>query len=77
MSSTVHNERLKLTATYLNGLYVAIFAVGGFAPILTFLSASTGPSLIAAAFVLVCFPSSVALRLAARHMLKKILDDDA
>ena len=31
--SLIHNERLKLLATYINGLAVALFAVGGLAPI--------------------------------------------
>lgn len=30
--SLVRNERLKLFATYLNGLGIALFAVGGLAP---------------------------------------------
>lgn len=30
--SLIHNERTKLTATFLNGLAVAIIAIGGFAP---------------------------------------------
>jgi len=33
--SQVHNERIKLSATWLNGLSIAIFAVGGLAPLLT------------------------------------------
>jgi len=31
---TVHNERLKLSATFLNGLAIALLAVGGVAPVL-------------------------------------------
>jgi Na+-driven multidrug efflux pump len=33
ISTTVHNERTKLTATYLNGVAIAVIAVGGLAPI--------------------------------------------
>ena len=29
---TVHNERLKITAAFLNGLAIAIVAIGGLAP---------------------------------------------
>ena len=29
---TVHNERLKLTAAFLNGIAIAIFVIGTFAP---------------------------------------------
>lgn len=32
--SLIHNERAKLTATYINGIAIAIFAVGSFAPAL-------------------------------------------
>ena len=31
--SLVHNEQAKLTATYVNGLAIAMFAVGGLAPL--------------------------------------------
>ncbi|MGU3466618.1 amino acid transporter protein [Methylobacterium sp. C33D] len=31
----VANERIKFTSTYANGLAVAIFAVGGFAPFIS------------------------------------------
>ena len=33
---TARNERKKLTATYLNGLAIAIAAVGGFSPVINF-----------------------------------------
>ena len=29
----IHNERIKLLATFLNGIAIAIFAVGGLAPV--------------------------------------------
>ena len=31
--SLIHNERIKLRATYLNGLAIAVFAVGSLAPL--------------------------------------------
>jgi hypothetical protein len=37
----VGNERTKLTATYVNGVAIAIFAIGGFAPLISLASAST------------------------------------
>lgn len=36
MSKLVDNERLKLTATWLNTLATAIFTVGGFGPIVSY-----------------------------------------
>jgi hypothetical protein len=37
---TIHNERVKLGATWLNGLSIAVFAVGGFAPVISGFSGS-------------------------------------
>ena len=34
MSDPVRTEQVKLTATYLNGLAIAIFGVGGLAPLI-------------------------------------------
>jgi hypothetical protein len=36
----IHNERVKLGATWLNGLSIAVFAVGGFAPVISGFSGS-------------------------------------
>jgi len=36
--SLIHNEQTKLTATYLNGLAMAIFAIGAVAPVVTIFS---------------------------------------
>ena len=56
--SLIHNELAKLSATYVNGLAIAVFAVGGLAPIFTNLyatnptAASTWTLQAVAAFVL-------------------------
>lgn len=34
LAVTIHNERLKLLATFLNGIGISVFAVGGLAPCL-------------------------------------------
>jgi hypothetical protein len=34
--SLVDNERAKLSATYFNGLAIAVMAIGGFAPLVSF-----------------------------------------
>lgn len=76
MTPLVHNERLKLTATYVNGLAIAVFAVGGFAPILNFIAASIAPGYAVACFVVICFPLSFALHLLARRMLEDLKNAD-
>jgi hypothetical protein len=38
VSDLVHNERTKLTATWLNGVSLALFAAGGFGPWLAFVN---------------------------------------
>ena len=69
----VENERRKLSATYLNGLAVAIFAVGGFAPFIsTVLASGAGaqnPFLVLAVMA-VCWLMSGAIHSAARASLK-------
>ncbi len=52
----VHNERVKLRATYLNGMAIAVLAVGGFAPLASYInsSATAASSGVASGLVLVC-----------------------
>ncbi|MGA0533486.1 amino acid transporter [Hansschlegelia sp. KR7-227] len=70
MGDLSHNERLKLTATYVNGLAIAVAAVGGFAPIFSMLAAQTAPTWLLIVFVAVCFPFSIVLHLVARRALR-------
>lgn len=68
--SLVGNERTKLTATYLNGVAIAIFAIGSFAPLVSLASNEAG----AAPNILVwiaggCVIFSFALHLIARLLL--------
>lgn len=69
----VANERRKLSATYLNGLAVAVFAVGGFAPFIsTVLASGSGaqsPFLVLGVMA-VCWMVSGAIHSAARASLK-------
>ncbi|SFS59777.1 amino acid transporter protein [Methylobacterium sp. yr668] len=68
----VANERIKFTATYANGLAVAIFAVGGFAPFIsTALSDRPhfAPVLIA---MVVCWIMSGAIHWAVRRPLRNL-----
>ncbi len=69
----VHNERTKLSATYLNGIAVAVFAVGGFAPFIsTVLAADPAPHspLLVFALMVGCWVVSGAIHSAARVTLK-------
>jgi len=68
--SMIDNERTKLTATYLNGVAIAVLAVGGFAPVVNVTnvqSTVTGPVMLSAA---ICLFISAALHLIARTILK-------
>ncbi len=68
----VRNERLKLFATYLNGLAVALFAVGGLAPLFSALygSAANASALFVALVSVICFLVSAALHYAGSLVLK-------
>jgi hypothetical protein len=68
----IANERAKLTATYANGLAVAVFAVGGFAP---FISATLADHPHFAPVVLlmaVCWITSGAIHWGARTSLRDL-----
>jgi hypothetical protein len=73
--SLIHNELAKLSATYVNGLAIAVFAVGGLAPIFTNLYA-TNPTAASAWIIAgisgVCFAASLSLHLIARKFLKEM-----
>ena len=68
--SLVHNKRTKLTATYLNGLAFALFAVGSLSSLFTGLSSADGVSTTTSVLVGVCIPASVALHWLARLVLR-------
>jgi hypothetical protein len=74
---TVHNERLKITAAFLNGLAIAIFAIGGLTPaiqagrITTLQPEHLGGTTIV---VLSCAGVAVVLHLAARELLGGLIE---
>lgn len=70
--SLIHNERTKLTATYLNGIGIAIFAVGGFAPVISSLYGPSGPTLGLIFISLICFLMSFAIHYTASNVLKRL-----
>ena len=74
LQATIHNERTKLTATWLNGLAIALLAIGGFAPFVSFISsAQPAVSIGVLGFVgLVCLFMSAGLHLVARKVLGRL-----
>jgi hypothetical protein len=67
----VHNEQAKLTAAYLNGLAITVFAIGGLGPMISYAFGDAGKSLWTIAIVAVlCFAGSLALHFLARNRLK-------
>lgn len=71
--SLIHNERVELTATYLNGLAIAIFAVGGLAPLVAIVSGTVQTGAVqVAVLATVCVGASMSLHLLARHSLSRL-----
>ena len=72
--SLVHNERTKLTATYLNGLAIALFAVGGLAPVFSHaFGTEIRPLWTLAAAAVICLVGSAALHLWERRILQGLI----
>jgi hypothetical protein len=67
----VRNERAKLSATYFNGLAVALAAIGGLSPLLSIIvTPGSGPShWVVVVVAAVCFSGSAALHFTARRFL--------
>lgn len=75
--SVVHNERIKLTASYLNTGAGACFAAGVVAPVAAVTFGYTGPSAPVAPLtflfgVTTFFAASLALHLSARYILRSL-----
>lgn len=70
LTITIHNERTKLTATWLNGISIAMYAVGGLTPMFSSIYNSGGPGILVAIGTVICFFAATALHLLARRTLK-------
>lgn len=70
LRATIHNERTKLTATWLNGISIAMYAVGGLTPMFSSIYNSGGPGLLIVLGTMICFFAATALHLLARRTLK-------
>lgn len=69
----IRNEQTKLTATFLNGLAIALFAVGGLAPSLGMASGSVPASQLVTFLMGYCLIASLALHLIARRFLRRMM----
>lgn len=66
----IRNERLKLSATYLNGLAVTLFAIGTFGPVIANFNGAASSITVAAAVVsFICGTVSVVLHYVASRLL--------
>lgn len=66
----VNNERLKLLATFVNGAAIALFAVGGLAPVFSDLAGPTGTDRLTATSSGICFVGACCLHYLASTVLK-------
>jgi hypothetical protein len=71
---TIHNERVKLGAIWLNGLSIAVFAVGGFAPVISGFSGERTVTPLVGMVRVVCIPLSGALRCRIRASLRRLIE---
>lgn len=70
IATTIHNERIKLTAAFLNAMGVAIFAVGGLAPAFTTLYGDRPITIPLILGVVICLLASATLHYGARRSLR-------
>lgn len=66
----VNNERLKLLATFVNGMGIATFAVGALAPLFSDLDGPTGIARVTAISSGICFIGACVLHYLASTILK-------
>jgi hypothetical protein len=69
----VDNERLKLLATFVNGMGRATFAVGGLAPLISGLYGESGLTRSVVLTSTVCFSAAFVLHYAASLFLRRLL----
>lgn len=69
---SAREERIKLRAAYLNGLAVAVAAVGGIAPMVSLLARSDANPFATALLALVCLATSGVLHWTASQLLGRL-----
>lgn len=73
LDTNIHNERIKLLATFVNGAGIAVFAVGCLAPVFSSLYGA-GPNAFLLLVSVVCFIIACALHYAGSIILKRLRD---
>ncbi|TNC71429.1 amino acid transporter [Rubellimicrobium roseum] len=68
--SLVRNEQSKLTANYLNGVAIALMAVGGVAPLIAAFYGDRGATPLLFVAVAICILASAVLHFVARQILR-------
>jgi hypothetical protein len=68
----IYNERIKLLATFVNGVGIAIFAVGGLGPLISSLNGPTGPTLFLSFLSTICILIACAIHSIASTVLKRM-----
>lgn len=71
--SLVRNEQAKLTANCLNGVAIAVFAVGSLGSLIPALANDRGPVIFSLAVSGICFALSLALHLIVRRVLRRLV----
>lgn len=71
--SLVHNEQAKLTANYVNGVAIAIFAVGGLGSFIPVVAAPGNLTPLSVIIGGICFALSFALHMVARRVLMRLV----
>jgi Na+/H+-dicarboxylate symporter len=72
INKAARNEQRKVTATFINGGAIAIFAIGVFTPVFQFFAGTGNPSLLQFALVVICILVAGALHYLARYLLRGI-----
>ena len=54
LNKAARNERRKLSATFLNGIAMAVFAIGGFTPVFQLIGGVTNPNIWMFVMIPVC-----------------------
>lgn len=70
--SLIRNERTKLTATFLNGLAIAVFAVGGLTQTVRAFNEPATVTIAAVFLSGICFLGAFALHMIARGILGRL-----
>lgn len=70
--SLVENEQAKLTANFINGVALTVFAVGGLSPFIAAAYGAAGPRPLLLVMALYCLGVSFALHYLARRVLRRL-----